>query len=60
MKRYINVKFAGKVETIDEVDSKDFSTEHDFKTRVAQVVGSHRMVIRQGEVYASRRCNAGW
>jgi hypothetical protein len=60
MKRYINVRVGGTVETIDEVDSKDFSTIHEFKTRLAQVIGSHRMIVRQGEVYASQRKTAAW
>ncbi len=60
MIRYINWRCNGEIETIDELDSKDYPTTHQFRVALTTLLSQHRMYIRDGYVYTSRRCNKHW
>ena len=58
MKRYINIKVHGVVETIDEFNSDEFASYLDFKKEVKRV---YREYILAGDnVYISSRCDSDW
>lgn len=58
MKRYINIKNHGVVETIDEFDSNEFESYLDFKKEVKRVYKEY--LIAGDNVYVSSRCDRDW
>lgn len=60
MKMYINWAHAGKTETVDEVDSKEFPSAKAFRHEVARLVQEYQMAFRLGSVYSSARSTKDW
>ena len=58
MKKYINIKNQGVVETIDEFDSNEFESYLDFKKEVKRVYQEY--IIAGDNVYVSSRCDGDW
>ena len=58
MKKYINIKNQGKVETIDEFDSNEFDSYLDFKKEVKRVYKEY--VMGGNNVYISSRSDREW
>ena len=56
---YINTKFHNKIETIDELDSKDFSTYKEFKTECNRYINEYRL-SGNGFPYKSQRATNDW
>ena len=57
MKKYINIKNQGVVETIDEIDSNEFKSYLDFKKEVKRV---YKEYLLAGDVYVSSRSDRDW
>ena len=58
MKKYINIKSHGVVETIDEFDSNNFTSYLDFKKEVKRVYQEY--ILAGDSVYVSSRCDRDW
>ena len=58
MKKYINIKNQGIVETIDEFDSNEFESYLDFKKEVKRVYQEY--ILAGDKVYISSRCDRDW
>jgi hypothetical protein len=56
--RYINAKFSREIETIDEVDPKNFETLKEFHKYVRFLVREYR--ISGHPAYSSSRCTNEW
>ncbi len=41
MVRYLNLKTSSGVETVDQLDSKDFNTYQEFKAELRRLVGEY-------------------
>ena len=56
--KYLNVKTSHGVETVDQVDPKDFKNNMEFKGELLRL---RREYILAGiNVYVSQRCDASW
>jgi hypothetical protein len=58
MKKYLNIKSVYGVETIDEIDSNDFSIFQDFRKEKNRLIKEYRLAGMQ--VYQSQRCDKTW
>lgn len=58
MKKYFNVKTVYGVETVDEIDSKDFDTIRDYKKECVRLLNEYR--LSKMDVYLSSRCTNEW
>ena len=58
MKKYINIKNQGVVETIDEFDSNEFDSYLDFKKEVKRVYKEY--LLAGDNVYVSSRSARDW
>ena len=56
--KYLNVKTSHGVETVDQVDPKDFKNNMEFKGELLRL---RREYILSGiNVYVSQRCDSSW
>lgn len=55
---YINMRECWGVETVDELDPKDFASNKEFKEELQRLVGEYRLAGM--DVYTSNRCTAEW
>lgn len=62
MKRYINIRTHYGVETIDEIDGKDFKTRKEFRRALWDLKESYALAYRgqKNQPYVSRRCTNDW
>ena len=58
MKKYFNIKGAYGIETIDELDSSDFSTMKEFRQEVKRLYREYNLTTMS--VYISGRCTNDW
>jgi hypothetical protein len=58
MKKYFNIKGVYGVETIDELDSSDFSTMKEFRQEVKRLYREYNLTPMS--VYTSSRCTNDW
>lgn len=58
MKKYFNIKSVYGVETIDEIDSSDFTTLKDFRKEVKRLHREYNLTPMS--VYISSRCTKEW
>ena len=58
MKKYFNIKGVYGVETIDELDSSDFSTIKEFRLEVKRLYREYNLTPMS--VYTSSRCTNEW
>ena len=56
---YINTKFDNKVETIDELDSKDFDNYKEFRAECNRYINEY-MLSGCGYPYKSQRATNEW
>jgi len=56
MKKYIQYKINGQLETIDEMEIK---TKEDRK-ELKRLIGEYRLAFSQGEIYSSQRPCKSW
>lgn len=56
---YINTKFNNKVETLDELESNDFSTYKEFKAECSRYIEEYRLG-GCGYPYKSQRATKDW
>jgi hypothetical protein len=59
MIRYINLKNSQGIETVDEIDSKDFPTLRAFKAEVKRLVKEYNQTPG-GVYYASQKSTRAW
>lgn len=55
MKRYLNTKLHGKVETIDQLDSNDFGSYSEFRKEQKRLINEYRLAGGHGDPYWSQR-----
>lgn len=58
MIKYFNMKSNYGVETVDELDSKDFNTYKEFRNELIRLRNEYRIAGMQ--VYTSQRCTNEW
>lgn len=58
MKRYLNMRTAYGVETVEELDSKDFKTLKEFRIELKRLVSEY--IFAGMNVYTSQRCTNAW
>lgn len=58
MKTYFNLRNNGAVDTIDEINSKDFSSYVEFINERKRLLKEYRMCM--GNVYTSQRATKDW
>lgn len=56
--KYINLKSVYGVETVDELNPKDFSTFKDFRTELKRLIYEYRLAGMN--VYSSQRSSKDW
>lgn len=60
MIRYLNTKFSSGRETIDQLDSKDFTDYKAFRTEQKRLVSEYCLAGGYGELYWSSRSCKNW
>lgn len=55
MIRYLNTKLYGQRETVDQLDSADFSSYKQFKQEMKRLISEYRLVGGFGDLYWSQR-----
>lgn len=55
---YINTKNSYGVETIDELNSKDFNSPKEFKKELNRLLNEYRLI--EPKVYSSQRADKDW
>ena len=58
MKKYFNIKGVYGIETLDELDSSDFSTMKEFRQEVKRLHREYSMT--PVKAYISNRCTKEW
>jgi len=58
MRRYFNIKSVYGVETIDEINSKEFKTIGEFRAERKRLFKEYQLA--GFDVYLSQRCNKSW
>ena len=58
MKRYLNMRTASGVETVDELSREDFDSYKEFIKELRRLVGEYR--LSGMAVYTSQRCTKEW
>ena len=58
MKKYFNMKSNYGVETVDQLDSKDFNTYKEFREELIRLREEYRLAGM--DVYTSQRCTNEW
>ncbi len=58
MKRYFNTREYNGIETVDELDSKDFNTNTEFYKEVRRLLNEYSLTGMV--VYTSSRCTKEW
>lgn len=56
--KYLNMKTNYGIETIDELDPKDFGSYREFRTELKRLVGEYHLAGMP--VYTSQRCTKDW
>lgn len=56
--KYLNVKTQYGVETVDQVESKDFKTYKEFRAEIIRLVSEYHLCNMV--VYVSSRCDKTW
>lgn len=61
MKRYLNIKTNQGVETIDEINSKDFKTFKGFRIEKNKLIKEYKIASPYyNSIYYSQRCSKDW
>jgi hypothetical protein len=55
MIRYLNTKINGQRETVDQLDSNDYTTYRDFKQAMNYLINEYIVAGGHGELYWSQR-----
>ncbi len=55
MIRYLNAKMYGTTETLDQLDSEDFSSFKEFKKEMTRLRGEYQMCMTTDAIYWSQR-----
>lgn len=55
---YLNFKGSYGIETVDELNRKDFATYKEFRVELSRLVSEYRMAGM--DVYTSQRCTKDW
>jgi hypothetical protein len=58
MTRYLNMRTASGVETVDELNRDDFNSHKEFRKELRRLVGEYHL-CGMG-VYISQRCTKEW
>jgi hypothetical protein len=56
--KYLNMKTVYGVETVDQLDSKDFPTWREFRKELNRLISEYRLAGMA--VYSSSRCTKDW
>lgn len=56
--KYLNMKTAYGIETVDEVRKEDFESYREFKLELHRLVGEY--ILSGMDVYVSSRCSKCW
>ncbi len=57
---YLNTKLYGKVETLDELNQKDFKDWREFRAEQKRLKSEYILAGGHGEPYWSSRCTKAW
>lgn len=57
---YLNTKIYGQVETLDELDSKDFPDNKSFRQEKKRLIGEYMLAGNHGDLYWSSRSTKAW
>lgn len=55
---YFNIKTSNGVETIDQLDSKDFTTSKEFRQEKKRLISEYNLTRQYP--YISQRCTKDW
>ena len=58
MTRYLNMRTASGVETVDELNRDDFNSHKEFRKELRRLFGEYR--LSGMAVYTSQRCTKEW
>jgi len=56
--RYLNIKSQYGVETVDELNQKDFKNYREFKQELRRLLNEYQLAGMN--VYSSTRCDKSW
>ncbi len=56
--KYLNIKTSHGVETVDQLELKDFKTRKEFRAELNRLVSEYHMAGMN--VYISSRCDKTW
>ena len=58
---YLNIKTSEGVETIDELNEKDFNTCKEYRTELKRLLNEYRTASNwHAGIYTSQRCTNDW
>ncbi len=58
---YLNIKTNYGVETVDQLDQKDFKTYKEFRTELIRLKKEYRLASScYNSIYSSQRCTNDW
>ena len=61
MKTYFNIKTSEGIETIDEINSRDFKTYKDFRIERQRILKEYKLSSNfYNGLYYSQRCTNDW
>ena len=58
MTQYLNMKTSYGVETVDQLDSEDFTNNREFRKELKRLINEYR--LSGMIVYSSSRCDKSW
>lgn len=58
MVRYLNTVTSYGVETVDQLEQKDFNSYREFKAELKRLINEYR--LSGMNVYSSQRCTKDW
>lgn len=58
MVRYLNMVTSYGVETVDQLEQKDFNSYREFKAELKRLINEYRLAGMP--VYSSQRCTKDW
>lgn len=57
---YLNTKFSSGRETVDQLDSKDFTDRKAFRAEQRRLISEYYLAGGHGSLYWSSRCCKNW
>jgi hypothetical protein len=57
---YLNIKTNEGVETVDELNEKDFNSFKEYRTELKRLLNEYRLIEFYRFIYTSQRCSRNW